>query len=76
MFTTGDEIYLFDIPVNPINIPGILTMKKPPADEPFDPSAILNTMLNRLNPNHRSFVRIEKMFGKYFYKVLRGAELK
>ena len=76
MLTTGDEIYLFDIPANPINIPGVLTMSKPPPSEPFDPAGILETMLNRLHPDHRSFVRIEKLFGKYFYKILSGDELK
>lgn len=75
MLTTGDEIYLFDIPANPINIPGVLTMSRPAASEPFDPSAMLDTMLKRLHPDHRSFVRIEKVFGKYFYKILKDEEL-
>lgn len=71
----NDDIFLLGSPINPINVATVVLLEKPKAKD-FDPAQYLETLLNRMVPKLRSFVRIEKMFGKYFLRHLEGEELK
>lgn len=64
-----DEIHLYDLPVNPINIPGYMVLKKE-KDKVYDWDKLYDTLKNRYHwdPECRNFMKVEKKFGKYFLK--------
>lgn len=66
----SDDFYLYDLPVNPINIPGYLVFKKEKGKQ-YDWDKIMETVFGRYSkePSSRNFMKIEKKFGKYFLKT-------
>lgn len=64
-----DDLYLFDSPVNPINIPGYVVFKKEKG-KVDDWDKVFDTFISRYDrdPKCRNFLKVEKKFGKYFLK--------
>ena len=65
-----DDFWLYDAPINPINVPSFLVFDKP--DVP--PETFVNRMNERLGREHRCAVKLVKFWGKYFFKKLDDNE--
>jgi hypothetical protein len=73
--TPGDEFWLYDMPINPTNVPSIMIFNKP-IDR--TPEQMLDSFLKKLihpEHNHRTQVRTVKIFGKYYLKKITPEEL-
>ena len=58
-----DDFWLYDAPINPINVPSFIVFDKP--DVPTD--TFINRMNERLGREHRCAVKLVKFWGKYFF---------
>jgi hypothetical protein len=65
-----DDFWLYDFPINPINIPSILIINKPKENS----KDVLDTILKRIGRNHRCSVKMVKILGKYYFKKLNDEE--
>lgn len=66
---SSDDLYLYDVPVNSVNIPGCLTFKKEKGEK-LDSTKIAQVFLERYLGKYqkRNFVKIVKKWGKYFMR--------
>ena len=64
-----DDFWLYDLPVNPMNVPTVLVFNRPNQNSIFykNPKVALNTFISRLGKKHRCSLKIVKIFGKYFF---------
>lgn len=68
--TAMDDFWLYDLPINPINIPVALVVDKPEKN----PEDVLKQFVKNQDRGHRSSVKPIKLFGKYFFKKLDDEE--
>ena len=73
VLTAMDEFYLYDMPVNPINMGSIFTFNRPIDQKPEE---VLETIIKRIGDYHRVKVKIIKRYHRYFYQVLNEEEKK
>ena len=70
--SAGDDFWLMDAPINPINAPSTLICPK--INE--NPEEVLKKILQRIGRGHRCSIRMKKVFGKYFFEKLNEEEYK
>lgn len=68
--TGNDEMWLYDFPINPVNIPSFLVIKKTKTD----PDVMFHKMFKAIGRGHRCGVKMIKIFGKYYFKKLNDEE--
>jgi|APSaa5957512535_1039671.scaffolds.fasta_scaffold68776_3 hypothetical protein len=69
--TSNDETWLYDFPINPVNIPSFLVIKKTKTD----PDVMFHKMFKAIGRGrHRCGVKMIKIFGKYYFKKLNDEE--
>lgn len=68
--SAGDDFYMYDHQINPINVPSFMVFSK--SEE--DPKAVLASCIAKLGRSHRCSVKFVKIFGKYFFKKLSESE--
>ena len=61
--TANDELWLYDFPINPINIPSFLVIKKTNTD----PQVMFHKMFQAIGRSHRCGVKMVKILGKYYF---------
>ena len=63
--TPLEDFMLYDHPINPLNVPSMLTMNRIEEDpEEFLENILKKVQAQNLNCNNK----LQKMFGKYFFK--------
>lgn len=70
--TPNEDFWLYDLPINPMNIPSLLVMDKIKKD----PQEFYNHILKCVRHNTHCDLKFVKMFGKYFFKKLDDNEYK
>ena len=70
MMTANDEFWLFDYPINPINVPSYLVFKR----TKISPEQFMENLYRRLGRGNRCSVRHKKIFGKYYLELLNDQE--
>ena len=68
--TGMEDFWLYDLPINPMNIPSILVFKK----SHIDPNAMLDHMLKCIKHDTHCDLKFVKKSGKYFFKKLTDKE--
>jgi hypothetical protein len=68
--TANDELWLYDFPINPVNVPSFLVIKKTNTD----PEVMFQKMFKAIGREHRCGVKMVKIFGKYYFKKLNDEE--
>jgi len=68
--TANDELWLYDFPINPVNVPSFLVIKKTNTD----PEVMFQKMFKAIGRDHRCGVKMVKIFGKYYFKRLNDEE--
>ena len=66
-----DDFYLFDLPINPLNIPSFMICKR---SYKMTPQEFINHGFKSLGRDHRCSHKHYKFFGKYFFKKLNDEE--
>jgi len=67
-----EDFWLYDLPINPMNIPSILVFKK--TNE--NPKKMLDHMLQCVKRDTHCDLKFVKKFNKYFFKKLTEEEYK
>jgi len=70
--SANDDFWLYDSPINPINVPSFIVFDKIDGD----PEEFINTILRRIGRGHRCTVKLTKIFGKYYFEKLTDEEYK
>ena len=70
MMTANDEFWLFDYPINPINVPSYLVFKR----TKISPEQFMENLYRRLGRGNRCSVRHKKILGKYYLELLNDQE--
>ena len=65
-----DDFYLMDAPINPCNAPSTIVFPKIREN----PEEVLATFTKRLERGHRCFIKMKKIFGKYYFQKLTDIE--
>ena len=70
--TAHDDFWLYDYPINPINVPSVMIFSKP---KDKTPEQMMDHFLKNIDKKGRDRVRVRCVvkFGKYFFKpILEG----
>ena len=66
--TSLDDFWLYDYPINPINIPSCIVFGKP---KDRTPQQMMDQILNSISLKSRTRGTMVKIFGKYFIKDMK-----
>ena len=70
MLSPHDELWLYDYPANPCNIPSFLVIKRPN----IKPEDFMKNLFEGLGRSHRCSIKPTKILGKYYFKQLSDSE--